>query len=80
MYHVESRPCWNDCVFVLDVLDTCSWQADRDDCVEAQDFSDEGCDVGDFFLHEAFLPCIAVGVDFHYFVIGAFLDLLAVGG
>lgn len=80
MYHVECCSCWDDGVFVFDVLDTCSWQADWNDCEEAKYFSDESGDVGDFFFNEAFLPRIAVGIDFHDFLVGTLLDFLAMGG
>jgi hypothetical protein len=79
-HHVECSSCWDNSLFVFDVLDACSWQADGDDGEETQDFSHERGYIGDFLFDDAFLPCVAVGVDFHDLVVGALLDFLAVLG
>ena len=76
-HHIECSSGGNDGIFVGDVLDTCSWQADRDDGVESKDFSDKGSDVGYFLFYETALPGIAVGVDFHYLFVRTLLNFLS---
>ena len=77
--HVECGAGWNRCAFPLDLLDTLPGQANRDDGPETEDFFDKGSDVWHFFFRETFLPCIAIRVDSHDFVVSTLLDLLAVG-
>ena len=79
-YHVESTSSRNNSILIFDILDTSSWQANRDDGEKTQDFSHESSHVGYLFFDDAFLPGVAVGVDFHDFVVGALLDFLAVLG
>lgn len=76
--HVEGCAGGEGSFLPLDVLCADAGEADGDDGPEAEDFLDEGGDVGDFFFRQAVFPCVAVGVDCHDFFVGALLDLLAV--
>lgn len=60
----------------MDVFCAGAGEADWDDGVEAEDLSDESCDIWYFFFGEAFFPRVSVGVDFHDLSVGSPLDLL----
>lgn len=78
--HIKSSPSRHDSIFIVNILDTSPRKTYRDDGVESKDFSDESGYVRDFFFDEAFLPSVTVGIDAHYFSVGAGLDLLALEG
>ena len=79
-YHVESCAGGKGSFLPVDILCADAGEGDGEDGPEAEDFFDEGGDVGDFFFHQAVFPSVAVGVHFHDVVVGALLDFLAVGG
>jgi hypothetical protein len=78
--HIEARSLRNDCISPADIANTLARQGDGDDGPEAQGFFDEGGDVGDFFLGQAALPGVVVGVYFVDLGQGLGLDVLATGG
>ena len=79
-YHVKSCAGWYSSFLPDNVLDAHSGQRNGNDGPETEGFFDEGGDIRDTFLVEAFFPCIAIGVDFHNFFIRSFLNLLTVRG
>ncbi len=78
--HIERRTGRDNSPLINDILNGGARETYRDNDEEAQDLADEGGDVWHLFFNDTFLPCIAVGVDFHDFLIGAGLDFLAVSG
>jgi len=78
--HIEGRARGEGGAVPGDGHDGHARQADGEDGPEAQGLLDERGDVGHFFLMQALLPRIVVGVDGEDFSVGALLDLLAVGG
>jgi len=77
--HVEGCTGGDDSIFVFDVFDAGSGQADGDNGEESEDFSDECCDVGNFLFNQTSLPGVSFGIDFHDFFVSSLLDFLAVG-
>jgi hypothetical protein len=78
--HIEARSLRNDCISPADIANALARQGDGDDGPEAESFFDEGRDVGDFFLGQAALPGVVVGVYFVDLGQGLGLDVLAAGG
>lgn len=76
--HVECRAGREGGFLPVDVLCAEAREAHGEDGPEAEDFFDEGGDVGDFFFRQAVFPCVAVGVYSHDVFVGALLDYLAV--
>ena len=78
VYHVECCSCGDNSVFILDVFDTGSWQANRDDSEESEDLSHESCDIWDLLFYEASFPGISIWVNFHDLFVSPLLNFLAV--
>ncbi len=76
-YHIECCSCWDDGVFVFDVLDTCARETNGNDGKESQNLSHESSDIWYLLFHNALLPCVTVGVDLHNFFVGSLLDFLS---
>lgn len=78
--HVEIGSCGDSGVVPCDGFDRAPGQTNGDDGPEAERFFDESSDVGAFFFVEAAFPGVVVGVLRDDFLVGAFLDVLAVRG
>ena len=79
-YHVEGCPGGDGGVLPLDIFDADTWEADRYDGPEAENFFDKGGYVGNALFDEAFIPGVAVGIHFLNLGIGVLLDFLTVSG
>ena len=79
-YHEECGSRWYDGITIVDVFCAGAGKADGDDGIEAEYFADKGCDVWYLFFGKAFLPSIAIRVEFHDLFIRSFLDPLTVRG
>ncbi len=77
-HHEKCSTRWYDGITIVDVFCAGSWEADWDNGVKAEDFSDKSCYVRYLFFGEAFFPRVAVGVDSHDLFISSLLDVLAI--
>ena len=75
--HEECSACWDSGVVVGYGFYANAGKTDWNDGEETEDFAYEGGNVRDLFFLNALCPCIAVWVDGGNFVIGAFLEFLA---